>query len=91
MPTLAKEFGIDGVTLTTDVPHPRDTRRRGAVVAVTVIARGCGQVSFARHHFPVNALFVLSELVSRNFIRLHVFRVRVTGAARISDMQRMNG
>ena len=38
----------------------------------------------------MNALLVLRELVGGNLVGRHVFRVSVTGAARIGDMQWIN-
>jgi hypothetical protein len=88
---LVEEFGVDGMTLAADISDPRNTRRRGAVIAVTVIARRCRQVSFAAHHLPVDALFIFVQLVSGNFIRRHVVRFGVTGTAGISHVERVDG
>ena len=78
VPTLAKKLCVDGVTLAADIPHPRDAGRRSAVIAVTVVAGGRGQVSFTRHHLPMNALLVLPELVGGNLVGRHVIGIGVT-------------
>ncbi len=78
MPALVKELGIDGVTLAADIPHPRDAGRRGAVIAVTVIAGGRRQVSFTRHYLPMNTFLVVRELVGGNLVGRHIFGIGMT-------------
>ena len=48
------------------------------MITVTVIAGGRRQVSFTRHQLPMNALFVLRELVSGNLVGRHGFGIGMT-------------
>ena len=88
--TLVEQLRVHRVALTADVDHRGDSRRRSAMIAVTVVAGRRRQIAFNRDHFPVHALFVLLDLVGRDFIRCHVFFVGVTSTAGIGDVGRMN-
>ena len=61
------------------------------MVAMAIVAGWRRQITFIRHHPPVHALLVIRQLVGRNLVRRHVFRVGVTRPTSISDTQRMNG
>lgn len=78
------------MTLPADVYDRRHAGRRGAVIAVTIVAGRRRQVPFARHRLPMDAGFVFFDLVGRDFVRRHVLLIRVTGAASIGDLQWVN-
>lgn len=60
------------------------------MIAVTIVAGRRGKITFARHHFPVNALLIFLDLVGGNFVRCHVVLIRVTGTASVGDPQGMD-
>ena len=56
------------MALAANVHNRRHSRRRRAVVAVTIVAGRRRKITFARDHFPVHALLVFLDLVGRNFV-----------------------
>ena len=90
MRTLVEQFGIHRVTLTTNINHRRNSRRRRAMIAMTIVAGRRRQIALARHHLPVHALLILLDLVRRNLVRRHVLLVGVTRAASLGYAGRIN-
>ena len=87
---FAKELRVNGVTLATNIPYPRDAGRRGAVVSMTVVTGGRRQISLTRHHFPMHALLVPRHLIGGNLVGRHAFCVGVARTASVGHTRRIN-
>jgi hypothetical protein len=88
--TVVEEIRLHGVTLSADIPYPRDPRRRRAVIAMAVVAGRRRQIALRRHQFPVNALLILFDLIGRNLVPRHVVFIGVTATASFGDTSGMH-
>src|SRR5262249_38966115 len=88
--TVVEEIRLHCVTLSTDIPYPRDPRRCRAVIAMTGVAGGGREVALHRQHAPVHALLILLQLVRRNPIGLHICSVSMAATARLRHTHWVN-
>ncbi len=60
------------------------------MIAMAVVACGSRQVSFIRQRFPMDAFFILCDLVDRNFVRSHGGLIRMARPTGLSHLKRMD-
>ena len=88
--TRLKQFRLPRMTLAADIRDRRDARRRGAVIAMTVVARRRRQILLHVNRVGVDAGLVFRVLVARNAKRLHVIGARMTLRAGFGDVRRID-
>ena len=79
------------MTLAANICDRCDPGRRGAVIAVTVVARRSSQILTIIQCFSVNAALVLRVLIGRNFELGHPGGFAVALGARFGDVRRIHG
>src|SRR4029453_377451 len=88
--TVVEEIRLHGVTLSADIPYPRDPRRRRAVIAMAGVAGGSREGALHRPRVPVHALLILLQLVRGNPIRLHIYGVSMAATAHLRHTHGVN-
>src|SRR5215467_3358269 len=82
--TRLKELGLSCMTLPTHIRHRGDAWRRGAMVAVTIVAGGRGEILPLVQCLRVYTLFVFRVLIRWDLELGHAFGLRVALRARLS-------
>ena len=90
MVALVEQLGIDRMALPAHVCNRGHAGRRGAMIAVAIVACRRREIALLADHLPVNALVILLELIGRNFVRRHIIGVGMAGATGVSHPCRVH-